>query len=186
MPKLSMFNSVSLDGYFTDLKNDMSFAHQRQDAEWDDFVKGNVSGEGRILFGRVTYQMMESFWTTPQAAQSMPEVAQRMNSGAKLVFSRTLDKVAWANTALLKGDLVEEVKKLKAGPGPDMVVLGSGSIVAQLAQENLIDQYQIIISPVALGGGRTLFEGLKKHLRLKLERSRAFKNGSVFVVYCRV
>ncbi len=182
MPKLSMFNSVSLDGYFTDLKNDMSWAHQR-DPEWDEFVAGNATGKGRLLFGRVTYQMMEGFWTSPQAAQMMPDVAKGMNASAKVVFSRTLDKVGWDNTVLLKGNLVAEVKKLKADSGPDMVILGSGSIVAQLAQENLIDEYQIVVSPVAIGGGRTLFEGLKKTLRLKLVKTRAFKNGSVFSVY---
>ncbi|HET9870272.1 MAG TPA: dihydrofolate reductase family protein, partial [bacterium] len=168
MPKLSMFNSISLDGYFTDAKNDMSWAHQRaQDPEWDDFVKGNASGKGRLLFGRVTYQMMEAFWPN-QGIQMMPEVAKGMTASPKVVFSRTLDKVTWENTVLLKGDLVEEVKKLKSAPGPDMVILGSGSIVAQLAKENLIDQYQIVISPIALGAGRTLFEGLKKNLGLKL------------------
>jgi dihydrofolate reductase len=177
-----MFNSVSLDGYFTDLKNDMSWAHQR-DPEWDEFVSGNASGKGRLLFGRVTYQMMEGFWTTPLAAQMMPDVAKGMNASSKVVFSETLDQVSWDNTVLLKGDLIAEVKKLKADSGPDMVILGSGSLVAQLAQENLIDEYQIIISPVAIGGGRTLFEGLKKNRRLKLVNTRVFKNGSVFLVY---
>jgi dihydrofolate reductase len=182
MPKLSMFNSVSLDGYFTDLKNDMSWAHQR-DPEWDEFVGGNASGKGRLLFGRVTYEMMADFWPSPQAAQMMPDVAKGMNASAKVVFSKTLDKAAWDNTVLLKGDLATEVKKLKADSGSDIVILGSGSLVAQLAQENLIDEYQIVIAPVAIGGGRTLFEGLKKNLRLKLAKSRIFKNGSVFVVY---
>ncbi len=182
MPKLSMFNSVSLDGYFTDLKNDMSWAHQR-DPEWDEFVGVNASGKGRLLFGRVTYQMMEGFWTSPMGIQMMPEVAKGMAASQKVVFSKTLDKVGWDNTVLLKGDLATEVKTLKADSGPNMVILGSGSIVAQLAQENLIDEYQVIISPVAIGGGRTLFEGLKKHLRMNLVKSRIFKNGSVFLVY---
>jgi dihydrofolate reductase len=182
MRKLSMFNSVSLDGYFTDSKNDMSWAHQN-DPEWNEFVAGNATGKGTLLFGRVTYEMMAGFWTSPQAAQMMPDVTKGMNASQKVVFSRTLDKVGWENTVLLKGDLISEVKKLKADSGPDMVILGSGNIVAQLARENLIDQYQVVISPVAIGGGRTLFEGLKKQLRLKLTASRAFKNGSVFLTY---
>lgn len=181
MRKLSMFNSVSLDGYFTDAQNDMSWAHQ-SDPEWNEFVSGNATGQGTLLFGRVTYEMMAAFWPSPQAAQTMPEMAESMNHYSKVVFSRTLKKPEWNNT-LLKGDLISEVKKMKSGPGTDMVISGSGSIVAQLAQEGLIDEYRIVVSPIALGAGRTLFEGLKKQLRLKLTDSRAFKNGSVYLTY---
>ncbi len=177
-----MFNSISLDGYFTDAKNDMSWAHQ-SDPEWNEFVAGNASGKGTLLFGRVTYEMMAGFWTTPQAAQMMPEVAKSMNDYSKVVFSRTLKKADWNNTLLVTGDLAAETRKMKQASGSDMVILGSGSIVSQLAQEGLIDEYRIALLPVAVGAGRTLFEGLRKHLRLKLTASRAFKNGSVFLTY---
>jgi dihydrofolate reductase len=72
---------------------------------------------------------------------------------------------------------------LKEQPGPDMVILGSGSIVSQLAQQNLIDEYQLAVSPIVLGKGRTLFEGVKEKLNLKLTNSRAFGNGTVFTCY---
>ncbi len=187
MRKLSMFNSVSLDGYFTDQNNDMSFAKPRaDDTEWHEFAAGNASGNGVLLFGRVTYQMMESFWTSPQAMQMFPKVAEGMNRSEKVVFSRTLTKVDWNNTTLIKGDLVEEVKGLKAQPGNGMVILGSGQIVAQLTQAGLIDEYQIMLTPAIIGRGRTLFEGLQKHVPLKLIRSRVFKNGCVFLTYVPV
>ena len=182
MPKLVTYNMVSLDGYFTDANGDMSWAHKK-DPEWQAFVTENAGGGGRLLFGRVTYDLMASFWPTPFAAQSNPIVVERMNNLPKIVFSRTLDKVSWNNTTLVKGDLTTEVHKLKREPGPNMTIMGSGSIVAQLAGAGLIDEYQIVVSPLVLGNGRTLFEGVKKKLPMKLTKSRAFGNGNVVLFY---
>jgi len=182
MRRLAVFNSVSLDGYFVDGNGDMSWAHKNDD-EWNAFVAGNASGSGVLVFGRITYEMMASYWPTPIALQNSPTVAKGMNDMQKVVFSRTLDQVSWSNTKLLKGDLPTEIRKMKKEPGPDMVILGSGSIVSQLAQENLIDEYQIALSPIVLGKGRTLFEGAKRKLNCKLTKSRTFRNGSVFLCY---
>jgi dihydrofolate reductase len=182
MRKLLVFNSVTVDGYFTDAKGDMSWAH-KSDPEWNDFVADNSKSGGELLFGRVTYQMMESFWPTPAAAKQFPEVAEQMNKLPKVVFSKTLDQASWQNTRLLKGDLAEEVKKLKQESGDPMVLMGSGSIVAQLAPENLIDEYQIVVNPIVLGAGRTMFEGVKEKLNLKLTSSRTFGNGNVLLCY---
>ena len=182
MTKLVVYNAMSLDGYFTDANGDMSWAHKR-DPEWQAFVSENASGGGQLLFGRVTYELMASFWPTPLAAQSNPIVVERMNSLRKFVFSTTLDNVAWNNTTLLKGDLATEVRKLKQEPGPNIVIMGSGSIVAQLADAGLIDEYQIVLNPLVVGNGRTLFEGVKRKLPMKLARSRAFGNGNVVLFY---
>ena len=182
MRKVIVFNMVSLDGYFVDGKGDMSWAH-KNDEEWNTFVSGNASGNGVLLFGRVTYEMMASYWPSPMALKNSPAVAKEMNEMPKIVFSRTLDAATWNNTKLLKGDLATEVRKLKSQTGPDMVILGSGTIVSQLAQENLIDEYQVAMSPIVLGKGRTLFEGVAKRLDLKLTQSRTFGNGTVFVCY---
>ena len=181
---LNVFNQVTLDGYFTDPKGDMSWAHKDpSDAEWNAFVGGNASGGGALLFGRVTYEMMVSFWPTPAATEMMPEVAEAMNRMPKYVASRTLMKVSWENTTLLKDDLVAEVRKLKQLPGPGITILGSGSIVAPLAQAGLIDEYQVVVNPLVLGDGRTLFEGVTRRLSLRLTGSRTFGNGSVLVTY---
>jgi len=110
--KLVVFNSVSLDGYFTDHRGDMSWAH-RQDKEWNDFVQGNASGGGELLFGRVTYDMMNSFWPTPIAAEQFPVVAEQMNKLPKVVFSRSMREPTWNNTRLFNDDLVGNIKKLK-------------------------------------------------------------------------
>jgi dihydrofolate reductase len=184
MPKLTTFVQVTLDGYFADSHGDMSWAHKdRGDAEWQGFVAGNANSGGRLLFGRVTYDLMASYWPTQFAAQNDPVVARQMNALPKIVFSRSLDKAAWENTLLVKDDLPAAVRKLKSEPGPDMAILGSGSIIAQLAAEGLIDEFQIVVNPIVLGQGRKLFESVPHKLALRLTATRPFANGSVLLCY---
>ncbi len=182
MRSLIVFNHVSLDGYFVDKKGDMRWAH-KQDPEWNEFVAGNARGGGVLLFGRVTYEMMASYWPTPMAAQNSPAVAEHMNNLQKVVFSRTLDKASWNNTKLVKGDLATEVRKMKQESGEGLVIMGSGTIVSQLAQEGLIDEFQVVMCPIVIGTGRTLFEGVTEKLNLKLTKSRTFGNGNVYTCY---
>lgn len=184
MSRLNMFNSVSLDGYFTDAHNDMSWAHAgADDPEFREFTAGNAKGGGGLIFGRVTYEMMAAFWPTPAAAQQMPQVAAGMNRSAKYVFSRSLKKSDWINTTVLNGDPVAEVARLKQTSGAGLTVLGSGSIVKLLTAAGLIDDYQFMVCPVILGSGRTLFEGVSGRPALTLASSRTFKNGKVFLHY---
>lgn len=127
--------------------------------------------------------MMAGYWSTPQAMAQYPVVAKGMNELPKIVFSKTLARANWKNTRLLTGDLVEEVRKMKSEPGVDLAILGSGSIVSQLAKEGLIDEYQFVMTPVVLGEGRTMFDGISGKLPLKLTRTRAFSNGNVLLCY---
>ena len=181
MRKLRVFESISIDGYFTDAKGDMSWAHAvKQDAEFADWVGANAGSGGELLFGRKTYQMMEAFWPTPIAAQQMPEVAKGMNAAKKYLASRTIQPT-WNNTHLLQGDLMEAVRDLKSSDGPDIAVLGSGSVAAQLGEAGLVDDYQFVIIPVALGGGRTVFANGRRKFRLV--NQRAFQCGNVVVTY---
>ena len=113
----------------------------------------------------------------------MPAVAEGMNRLQKYVFSRTLKAVTWQNTTLLRGELVSEVRRLKGEPGSGIVILGSGSLVAQLAPAGLIDEIQIVVIPTVLGSGRTMFEGMTQPVPLRLKSSRAFKNGNVVLSY---
>jgi dihydrofolate reductase len=183
MRRLIMFNNVTLDGFFADKRGDMSWAHERQDEESKAFASENASGGGALVFGRITYEMMERFWPTREARKTMPVVAKQMNEMPKVVFSKTLDKVSWSNTSLVKGDPATEMRKMKKEAGPDMAIMGSGTIVSQLASAGLIDEYKIVVNPVVLGKGRTLFEGVEKKLNLKLTATRSFKNGNVFLCY---
>ena len=187
MRKLSVFNQVSVDGFFRSTDGDIGWMKERQgdDPEFRAFIGGNASGRSVLLFGRKTFEMMASFWPTPMAAAQMPEVAKGMNAAPKIVFSRTLKKAAWNNTTVLGGDLIGEVRKLKEAPGDPLVILGSGTIVAQLARAGLVDEYQLLVFPVVLGAGVTMFAGVDKPIDLRLESSRAFMNGTVFMVYGR-
>jgi dihydrofolate reductase len=106
-----------------------------------------------------------------------------MNAMPKLVFSRTLGSADWTNTTLVKDDLIRTVRRMKNETGPDMAILGSGSIVAQLAGSGLIDTFQVAVNPVALGAGKSLFSGLGKRQDLVLTNTRVFRNGSVVLWY---
>jgi dihydrofolate reductase len=184
MRELVAFINVTLDGYFAGPNGDLGWAHEgKQDTEWNAFVAENAQSGGQLLLGRVTYDLMASYWPTPQAMQNDPVVAEGMNNLPKVVFSRTLDKASWKNTKLVKGDMAAAVRKLKQEPGEGMAILGSGSVVSQLAQAGLIDEYQIVVNPVVLGEGKTLFAGIKEKLNLKLTRTRTFANGNALLCY---
>jgi dihydrofolate reductase len=181
MRTLRVFESISIDGYFTDANGDMSWAHRGgDDPEFAAFVSGNAGSGGELLFGRKTYEMMLAFWPTPAAAAQMPAVAKGMNAAKKYVASRSLQTATWTNTQVLKGDVVTAVRELKANVGPGIAVLGSGSIAALLGAAGLVDEYQFVIVPVALGGGRSVFTAGRD---VRLVDQRAFKNGNVVVTY---
>jgi dihydrofolate reductase len=182
--KLSVFNSISLDGYFTDAEGGLDWAHRRDD-ETDSFTAENARGGGELVFGRVTYDMMVSYWPTPDAHAAMPEVAEQMNNLPKVVFSRTLDRASWNNTELISDEAVPAMEKRKLASGPDMIILGSGTVVSQLSQAGLIDEYQLVVVPVVLGRGRTLFEGVRGNVDLQLVGTRVFANGNVALTYQR-
>ena len=183
MRRLLVFNSVTVDGYFTDQNGDMSWAHKQDDPEWNAFTAENAKSGGELLFGRVTYDLMASFWPTPAAAQMAPEIAEGMNKAPKVVFSKKLDEASWNNTRVIKGNLAEEIRKLKEAPGDGLVLMGSGTIISQIALEGVIDEYQMIVNPLALGKGRTMFDGIEGKLNLTLTSTRAFQNGNVLLSY---
>lgn len=186
MRKVGVFNNVSLDGYYADANNDYRWAHTGgDDPEITEFTTGNAQGENGLVFGRVTYDIMAAWWPGTEAAKSMPEIARGMNVAPKYVFSRTLDKVDWSNTTLLKSDPATEIARIKQSPGPDLTVLGSGTIVAQLAAHGLIDEVQLLVCPVVLGAGKSQFAGVTGKPWWTLSRSRSFKNGRVFMAYTR-
>jgi dihydrofolate reductase len=184
MRKLIVFNHVTLDGYFVDGNSSMTWAKTNQnDPEWSAFVAENSSGEGPLVFGRITYELMAGYWPTPMAKEHTGALAERMNRLPKVVFSRTMDQAAWSNTRLVKNDLAGEIRKMKKESGDGIAILGSGSLVSQLSTDGLIDEFHFAVNPIVLGQGRTMFEDVKNKLDLKLLRSRAFQNGNVVLVY---
>lgn len=181
MRKLIVFNLVTLDGYFAGEGGDISW--HSVDAESNEVAEEKSNAGNTLLFGRVTYELMAGYWPSPDAVRNDPVVAKGMNKAEKIVFSRTLEKADWNNTRLVRTDMFSEVRKLKQQSGHDLTVLGSGNIVSQLAQEGLIDEYQILLCPVVIGMGRTMFEGVKDRLFLRLAKTRTFGNGNVMLWY---
>jgi dihydrofolate reductase len=179
--KLSVFNFVTLNGYFEGPKGSVHW--HRHGAEENEYASENLNGGGMLLFGRVTYEMMAGYWPTPIAIQNDPVVAAGMNSADKVVFSRTLKKTEWNNTRLISDNIAEAIRALKQTPGKDMTILGSGSIVAQFAEHNLIDEYQIMVDPVVIADGTPIFKGIARKLELKLTGTRTFKSGVVLLCY---
>lgn len=186
MRKLIVFNHVSLDGYFVDAHGKMDWARTAaDDEEWNAFVAENTKGGGPLLFGRVTYELMNSFWPTSMASAIHHEVAARMNTLPKVVFSKTLGEATWSNTQLVR-DMVPAIRRMKQEPGENMTIMGSGSIVSQLAAEGLIDEFHVIVNPIVLGKGRTMFEGIGERMPLTLTKNLAFSNGCAYLCYERL
>ena len=138
-----------------------------------------------ILYGRTTYQLME-FWRTllenPSEDKSMNDFAQVINKIPKIVFSRTLRTVDWKSSTIAKRDLKEEVLELKQQPGKD-ILIGSRSLIIQLMNLNLINEYQLCIHPVVAGNGLPLFENINDRTILKLIKTKTFGGGAVTLYY---
>ncbi|MBI3606276.1 MAG: dihydrofolate reductase [Nitrospirae bacterium] len=181
MRKVTVFNFITLNGYFKGPNEDISWHNHGE--EESKYSAESLKSGNTLLFGRVTYEMMASFWPTPMAIENFPIVAEGMNKAEKIVFSRTLKKVEWNNTKVVKDNVLEKIKKMKQMPGKDMTLLGSGSILTQFADEGLIDEYQIMVDPVVLGDGTPIFKGIKHKLDMKLTGTRTFKSGVVLLCY---
>jgi dihydrofolate reductase len=184
MRKVIVSEMVSLDGFFSGPNGELDW--HVVDEEFNEFARDQLDAMDTLLFGRVTYQVMANYWPTSAAIQDDPIIANKMNTLPKLVFSKTLDKTEWGqwdNTRLVKGDIGEEVSKLKRQPGKDMVIFGSGRIVSTLTQLGLIDEYRILIVPVVLGNGIPLFRGISTPVTMTLARTKTLKTGVVLLYY---
>lgn len=180
MGKLSTFQFLTLNGFFKGPDEDTSW--HRHGGEESEFASQGAQSGSILLFGRRTYEMMAGWWPTEQAKEAMPEVAEGMNASQKIVASRTLTKATWQNTRILP-DLVPGIKKLKRESPGDITILGSGSILTQLVNENLVDVFQFMIDPVALGQGSSIMQGLTNKLDLQLTHHRVFRSGVVLLTY---
>ena len=181
MRKLSVFNFITLNGFYKG-RNEFISWHKHGDEE-SAFAAGGSKSGSTLLFGRVTYQMMEGYWPTQMAKQNSPEVAEGMNASEKIVFSKTLKYTNWNNARIVRDNPADEVKRMKKEKGNDMTVLGSGTIVTLLAEHNLIDNYMLMVDPVVLGDGTPIFHGIKHQPDLKLIDTRKFKSGVVLLTY---
>jgi dihydrofolate reductase len=181
MGNIRMYNFITLNGFFEGPGNDISW---HVHGEEENMYAAEMLRRGDILlFGRITYELMASFWPTEYAIQNDPLVAEGMNKAEKIVFSRTLEKVEWNNTKLIKENITDEIRKIKQLSDRNMTILGSGSIITQFAENGLIDEFQFMVDPIILGDGTSIFNGIRNSLNLKLTQTRSFKSGIILLCY---
>jgi len=181
MRKVLFFMLISIDGYFEGPDKNISW--HNVDEEFNQFAIDQLDSVDTLLFGRKTYEMMASYWPTPVAKSNDPIVAEKMNSLAKIVFSKTLSNITWQNTRLIKENYFDEITKLKQKSGKDLIIFGSSDLAVTFIENDLIDEYRIMVNPVALGDGKTLFKGLHNKLDLQLLKTKIFKSGNVLLYY---
>jgi dihydrofolate reductase len=195
MRRIVTFNNVSADGYFAAADGNLDWVVQ--DPELSATAAG-APGKGTLIFGRRTYDMFESFWprvvtespTAPDphgGAQSpeMKKIGVWINEATKLVFSKSRKDVTWKNSRLLRELVPKDIEALKRESGPDILIFGSGTIASQLTQLGLIDEYQFVVNPILLGGGRSLLTNVPKITKVKLEEVKQHKTGNVMLRYVR-
>lgn len=179
MRKLILIVMVSLDGKYAapgEGLETIDFHHA--DDEWEQYSVEVLSNTGTLLFGRKTYQGFAAFWPEQEG-----DVARLLNTLPKVVFSTTLDEATWSGSRLLRGNVEDEIAKLKAEPGGDIIMFGSGDFAATLTQHGLIDEYRITVNPVVLGAGMPLFTDHTRRTELKLIGTHVFRIGTVELRY---
>jgi dihydrofolate reductase len=197
MRRIVVFDRVTADGYFAGPDGNLGWVVP--DQEIDKAGAKEIPEFDTILFGRRTYQQFEGFWphalddsaTAPdphgdgRRTREIRDMAAWINEATKLVFSRTLWDVKWRNSRLVHEFDPREIQALKRQPGKNIIVFGSGSIVSQLTEHGLIDEYQFVVTPIILGGGRQLLNGVSKSLKLDLLEAKGHQSGNVVLRYAR-
>ena len=181
MRKTFLFMMVSVDGYFEGVNNDISW--HNTDEEFNDFAIGQLDEVDTLVFGRRTYELMASYWPTTAGTNDDPKTAARMNSYKKVVFSKSPLKTNWENVQAYKEDVASVINTLKQQPGKNIAVLASSNLCLTLIREGLLDEVRLMVNPIALGNGTSLFTGLASRLDLTLISSRTFGNHNVLLTY---
>ncbi len=179
MRKVIVSNLVSLDGFFEGPNKELDWHVVGE--EFHEYAKDMLRNADTLVFGRATYELMAAYW--PAAPHD--EIADKMNGLPKIVFSKTLLKVDWNNSRLIRNNIEEEILKLKQQSGKDIVILGSAKLASSFLRCGLIDEYRVILNPVLLGGGKPLFSGITERIRMKLLSAKALASGVVLLSYQR-
>ncbi len=194
MRKISIFESISLDGVMQapgrpDEDPRGGFLHGGWAAPYSDEVMGSVAAEGMakegaLLFGRRTYEDFFAVWSNRNDPNPF---TSKLNNTQKYVTSTTLkEPLPWQNSILLRGDAAVTVAGLKEGPGPDLMILGSGGLVQSLMQANLVDEFILLIHPLMLGRGRRLFANDGVYAALRLVDSKVTTTGVIIATYQKI
>ena len=181
MRKLFAFIVTSVDGYYEGPSGE--FDWPVVDSEFNDFALEQLDEIGTLLFGRVTYEGMAAYWPTSAAIEDDPRIAARMNGMEKVVVSRTLRRADWENSRLIKENVAADLARLKEQPGKAIAVFGSSALTVSLVDLGLVDEVRIMVHPVVLGAGKSVFRTAEERVALRLLRTRSFASGSVMLYY---
>jgi len=179
MKKLYFFMMTTANGLYE--RGPWQIDWHNTDEAFNDFAIEQLDRMDTLVFGRKTYEGMVGYWTTPEAIESDPIVAGKMNGMAKVVVSKTLARADWSNTRVVRDP--EAIAALKREPGKDALLIGSSDLAVSLGALGLIDEYRIMVNPIALGNGKPVLQGLAADLKLRLLRTRTFTNGNVLLTY---
>jgi dihydrofolate reductase len=185
MRHLIVFERITPEGYFTDADGNEQTLFVQDPALNDDLMANAPAGT--YLFGRRTYERMAAFWPNaladPDLPAAMQKMARKLNEDEKIVFSRTLEHPAWPNTRVFRDLVPAEIQAMRDGEGPDLLVMGSGSIVSALTESGLVDEYLFVLSPRLAGQGAPLFKNVTVRTPLELVDCRAYESGNVLLRY---
>ncbi len=171
--------SVSVDGYIEGPRREIDW--HRVDEQFNAYAVDMLQTSSALIMGRRTYELMAGYW--PTAQDNDAGVKDLMNRTPKLVFSRTLTNVSWQNSRLATGSIAEEVARLQQLPGNGLLPVGGSDLAAEFLELGLMDELHIILTPMLLGGGKTVFDGITRRHSLQLLSTRTFKSGTVVLVY---
>jgi dihydrofolate reductase len=183
--KIIVTTWITLDGFLAGPNGEMNWV--MVDQEMGQYEDDLVSSADTLILGRVTYQSFAGSWPhvpeNPSVSEGEKEYARKLNSMRKIVFSKSLEKAEWNNSQLVREILPNEIASMKQKPGKDIVIYGSASIVQAFTDLGLIDEYQLLVHPVVLGGGKPLFAGIAKPAQLNLLHTKSFPSGVIGLYY---
>lgn len=179
MRKIVSFMHISLDGFAAGPKGEMDWIHV--DDEIFDYTGHMTDEADTALYGRTTFEIMESYWPTaadkPNATKHDKQHAAWYNKVEKIVLSKTIQQAASANTRIISDNIADEISSLKQQTGSKIVIFGSPGAVHSLMQHNLIDEFWLFVNPVIIGTGIPMFKDVTDSIKLKLLSSEAFSSG---------
>jgi dihydrofolate reductase len=184
MRKVIAALQTSVDGYIEGPNKELDWAMAEDDEAWKD-INEILNSVDTIILGRVMYPEYEQYWlallANPTGTKNENAYARRADKIPHIVISKSLDKVAWKTTRIVRD--IEEIRSMKQQPGKDMVVFGGAILVSSLLNLGLIDELHLMVNPLVLGGGKALFKDVKERNSLKLKRVKSLKSGKVSLTY---
>lgn len=196
MRKIIVFNRITVDGMYAGLHGEIDWFIPDPEIDQEVFTAQKIGTPDTVLFGRTTYEMFEAYWPKVEAGATdleySPEgeealkherrIADMLSKMTKIVVSNQPRDFTWENSEPLQGELIDSIKQLKTSDGGDIIIFGSGTIVQQLQNAHLIDDYWLILTPAVLGSGKPLFADTER-FNLELVDSKAFSSGNILLHY---